>query len=460
MFSRISIRIRLMLLVGLSLALLAFMWFANKYNTSELVSFNQEFLKKNLEEEKKYFLKAQVVAGAAMLSDAIKNVDNPQERDKIITRVISDPNNMFYPLPNGKKVGYYFVYSKTTVKVVPGKPELTGKDLSDAKDNNGVRYVYELYQRASSGGGFVEYIFSKPGEDDKATFPKLAYAMNVPDTDVWIGTGLYVDDIQEQHDLLISKTNELSAKLNTRLLILTSVVVLLFLVLTYFVFTSINKPLASLIDFSSKVAQGNLDADLELKDRHELLSLKNALTSMVTSLKSKILEATEKTQHAQEQTEIANQAMKDAQDALNQAELAKREGQLAAAKLLSSIVDRLSFSTKELSSQVSEISSGMGLQSSRIAETATAIEEMNATVLEVAKNASNAADNAQQARDKADGGSDIVKSSLTAIENVAKDSKVARSSIQDLGEKAKAIGGIINVINDIADQTNLLAMQQ
>ena len=82
--------------------------------------------------------------------------------------------------------GYYFVYQGTTNVALPPNKSVQGKDLSENKDKNGVYFVRELAQRATSGGGFVEYIFPKPGKGDQ---PKLAYAEMIPGTKFWIGTG-------------------------------------------------------------------------------------------------------------------------------------------------------------------------------------------------------------------------------------------------------------------------------
>ncbi len=85
--------------------------------------------------------------------------------------------------------GYYFVYQGTTNVALPPNKSVHGKDLAETKDKNGVYFVRELSQRAAAGGGFVEYIFPKPGKGDQ---PKLAYSEMIPGTRFWIGTGVYI----------------------------------------------------------------------------------------------------------------------------------------------------------------------------------------------------------------------------------------------------------------------------
>jgi methyl-accepting chemotaxis protein len=86
------------------------------------------------------------------------------------------------------------------------------------------------------------------------------------------------------------------------------------------------------------------------------------------------------------------------------------------------------------------------------------MEEMNATVLEVAKNASQAAESSDAARQKAKAGEGMVANLVRGIDEVRAQSMDLRENMNRLGEKAQGIGRIIGVINDIADQTNLLAL--
>jgi len=128
------------------------------------------------------------------------------------------------------------------------------------------------------------------------------------------------------------------------------------------------------------------------------------------------------------------------------------------AKAADEIANRLSTATEELSAQVEQSSQGAQLQSKRVAETATAMEEMNATVLEVAKNASQAAETSDKARNKAQEGADIVRRVVQGIGQAQRRALDLKSGMTELGAQAQGIGQIMNVISDIADQTNLLAL--
>ena len=86
------------------------------------------------------------------------------------------------------------------------------------------------------------------------------------------------------------------------------------------------------------------------------------------------------------------------------------------------------------------------------------MEEMNATVLEVAKNASSAAEQGKDARDKASQGATVVSRSMAAMRATQNKSMALRDSMHQLDVQAQSIGKIMTTIEDIADQTNLLAL--
>ncbi|SOB57608.1 Methyl-accepting chemotaxis sensory transducer [Pseudodesulfovibrio profundus] len=118
----------------------------------------------------------------------------------------------------------------------------------------------------------------------------------------------------------------------------------------------------------------------------------------------------------------------------------------------------LSTASEQLSAQIDEANSGAEVQRNRVSETATAMEEMNSTVLEVARNASHASEEADQAREQAKNGESIVSQVITSVGDVHSHAEELRRSMEELGKQAADIGNVLEVITDIADQTNLLAL--
>jgi len=118
----------------------------------------------------------------------------------------------------------------------------------------------------------------------------------------------------------------------------------------------------------------------------------------------------------------------------------------------------LGSSSTQLATSSSNMNDGVNSQSAQTAQVATAMEEMNAAVIEVARNSHSATEAARSARDIAARGGDVVGQAINAMKDVAESTDVTGTTIKSLGKSSEEIGTIISVINDIADQTNLLAL--
>jgi methyl-accepting chemotaxis protein len=118
----------------------------------------------------------------------------------------------------------------------------------------------------------------------------------------------------------------------------------------------------------------------------------------------------------------------------------------------------LSSAAEELSAQIEQASRGAEQQKERATETSAAMEQMNSTVLEVARNASQAAEDADVARGNAQSGAEIVNRVIESVGEVQTQADNLRQSMENLGSQAADIGKVLEVITDIADQTNLLAL--
>ena len=86
------------------------------------------------------------------------------------------------------------------------------------------------------------------------------------------------------------------------------------------------------------------------------------------------------------------------------------------------------------------------------------MEEMSATVIEVAKNSQQASESARSAHETAARGGDVVGQAIEAMKEVAESTTVSAVTVKSLGKRSEDIGSIVSVINEIADQTNLLAL--
>ncbi|MGV7003919.1 methyl-accepting chemotaxis protein [Desulfovibrio sp. QI0442] len=125
---------------------------------------------------------------------------------------------------------------------------------------------------------------------------------------------------------------------------------------------------------------------------------------------------------------------------------------------VSQVAENIATASQQLSQQIAHSSEGAREQSARVSDTANAVEEMNATILEVARSASATSENAEKAKLKAQDGARLVEEVSAAVLSIRNEAGQMTDSMRSLGEQAQGIGAIMGVISDIADQTNLLAL--
>jgi methyl-accepting chemotaxis protein len=112
----------------------------------------------------------------------------------------------------------------------------------------------------------------------------------------------------------------------------------------------------------------------------------------------------------------------------------------------------------QITSSTEEMAAGTQEQTSQAGEVASAVEEMTKTILENARNAGTAADTAKLARESAVQGGAVVSETVQGMNRIAEVVNRSADTVRELGKSSDQIGEIISVIDDIADQTNLLAL--
>ena len=242
-------------------------------------------------------------------------------------------------------------------------------------------------------------------------------------------------------------------------IIISAAALLLSLLVVFLVVRSSVKPLSVLADAARDIAGGDLK--VIIRDDSfggEVKELSQAIRNMVISLLDTINRAEQLSLDAQAQTKISQEATKEAEAMRVAAENAKREGMLDAARRLEEIVGIIAGASESLSAQVEHSERSSQEQSARLSETVTAMEEMNRTVAEVARNASVASSVSANTKAKAEEGASIVLQAVRGIQNVQDVSNVLKENMTQLAGQANSISEIIGVISDIADQTNLLAL--
>ncbi len=125
---------------------------------------------------------------------------------------------------------------------------------------------------------------------------------------------------------------------------------------------------------------------------------------------------------------------------------------------LSHASQRLEHASRDLSTHSDNVGTHVGNQTTQLAQLVSAMQEMNAAAGEIAGKASEVAAQSTQAGQRATTGRDVVSQAVVDMETIATQVQGSCEVMSELGRKGEQIGAIIEVINDIADQTNLLAL--
>jgi methyl-accepting chemotaxis protein len=187
----------------------------------------------------------------------------------------------------------------------------------------------------------------------------------------------------------------------------------------------------------------------------KMVGVLNQIVSLIGTLEKKLAESENV---ACEASDKACAALGMAEQAREKGEAARCHGLLSAAESLDVSVQGIRDQSGRLDTASTTASQGAADQQRYIAEAASAMEEMNASVAETAMNADAAAGDAEKAMDYARKGAEVVSRTLESIRSVSGNSQSLAERVAGLGSQAEGVGKIMGVISDIADQTNLLAL--
>ncbi len=301
---------------------------------------------------------------------------------------------------------YYFIIDSHPKMVMhPIKPELDGKDMTDSKDPKGKQLFVEMVKISKEkGAGYVNYLWPKPGMKDPVL--KVSYVKLFKPWGWIVGTGIYVDDV-----------NVVLSKLRWTIIIASIAITILMLGIAFFVGKIIVSPLKQANEAIRQIAEGggDLTKRLDVKSKDEIGKVAENVNKMIDAYSDMI------------------------------------KNIISSAKQVVMTVDSL----KEGAKKSAE---GAKNQASQASHIATAAEEMTQTITDIAKNASVASETSEKAMETATKGKEVADGAVNSVGRVYTSTVELASMIDKLNNRANEIGDIVTVIKDIADQTNLLAL--
>ena len=215
----------------------------------------------------------------------------------------------------------------------------------------------------------------------------------------------------------------------------------------------LGKDPSQLALIARRVAGGDYSMDNDTSRRGVYADL----VAMVEALQKHIERARQESEKAVEQSRMAAQALGKAEASEENAKK-KTAAMLAAAQKLERVAEAVSAASTQLSVRIEQSDKGALTSARRLAEAASAMAQMNATVHNVARNAAQAAAASHETREKAVTGASIVEQAVHSISQVYEVSMRLTENMGQLNDQSQSISNIMNVISDIADQTNLLAL--
>ncbi len=273
---------------------------------------------------------------------------------------------------------------------------------------------------------------------------------------------VYVDENGWTYIMLQEEAEVFSETMDIAISVLFgSIFIVAFLVIiAIFISRSIAKPVEVLADAAQAVANGNLNAiPTDSKSfKGELQVLHKSLLAMVAKLVELIETANSKIKEAETALDLSKKSLEEAEQAKINGEKARREGILQAAEEIGGIVDKLNQATNDLIEAVEESQVLTDAQKGRIGHITTGINEMNSVVTEVASSSARTATLANDTFQEAQQGRTLMNDVSTNMAEIESQSLSMRAGLETLGTQAESIDVIMNVITDIADQTNLLAL--
>ena len=412
--SRLTISGKMYLNIGITLCIFILLVFLSIRTSSTISNRSIEKATKIMMKNQKISIKNTVRSMALSIGNALTFDKTDTDKIEIIRKLV---NNIRY---NKDQSGYFFVYSGTKNIAFPIDKGRQGKDFANVKDINGVYVIQQLNDLAKRGGGFLEYVWSKPGMGDIA---KLSFAQMIPGTSFWVGSGVYLDNIDAYRNEM---KDELGQIANGSILNMIVFSVLCFIVIVAFSFLIIRSIGKVMIQFATGfkkiIDDGDLTVRFEVNSQDELGKLLIMFNEFLGKLQGII-------------KNIAKDSIrvKDASDGFTSIASDMTTSSVETTQLAANVADV----AEKMSLNLSSIAASMEQSSTSTNMVAEASKEMTVNINEISGNAD--------------------KAKVIALEAVEK-SNIVSEKMTNLSDAARAIGKVTEAISEISEQTNLLAL--
>ena len=283
------------------------------------------------------------------------------------------------------------------VYFINDKGIMVSHPTSQGKDQTGV--PHNDYIRAHKEGGILEYVATTTKQD------KIAAYRYIEPWKGWIVPGVNKADYFESLKYSFLKWNLACAV----------VTILLLLTLSAWITRGIMTPIKEVIRIADRMAEGDLGTEIEVKGRGEMSQMLAAMKNMLARVRGIVTSVADASSH-------------------------------------------VASASSQLMGTAEEMAGGAGDAASQIDSVAAKGEELARVAGEIARNCSEAAEASRRMNGSTEDGERLVRETVSIMHDITARVKDSTLALRDLGETSDKIGTIVSTINDIADQTNLLAL--
>ena len=273
--------------------------------------------------------------------------------------------------------------------------------------------------------------------------------------------------------------NEAATAAGRELLLLFGGVAALVLIGGVLLADRIARPVTQLVQAAQRVGQGDLSETVPVRSRDEIGALGQAFNEAIVRLRSQVQTESERDDERRRRKELQENIIKflDTAMEVSQGDLTKR-GEVTS-DVLGNVVDAINLMVAEIAAIIADVrvaamqvsvsanqmtgstgrmAQGAQDQAREAARVASAVSDLTQLVRQVAESAQSSAAAAREALDASQRGDAAVRDSLQGMQRIRGEVQAISKKIKSLGDRSMEISEIVNTIEDIASQTNLVAL--
>ena len=341
-----------------------------------------------------------------------------------------------------KKDGYFWADTIEGVCIVLYGNQMEGKNRYNLQDSKSKYFIKEIIENGKqNGGGYTDYWFPKKGETESKQ--KRGYSLLFKPFGWVIGTGNYIEDINQT---LIKESNTKKRFELDRLKILILVIFALFIsTIILLIFTQrMIMPISQISKNINEIIQTkDLTKKIKLQSNDDIGKLADSFNKFIVDINNTLINFKDVTQKIQELG--YNLATNNEQASATMQEIsANMEMIKNKTEILNQEMEIVDSAKEEINKSVKSVNENINNQSLSITETASIIEKFISHLMSIT----------MEANDK----KQITDNISVTIKDGNEEIFKIVDSISEISKEADLILQLIDVINNIADQTNLLAM--